>query len=410
MNHKKRNFIAKIEKLLGMFPVVLLIGARQVGKTYLAKTLRPNWKYFDLESAVDFNVIKRDINFFFQSNSQDIIIDEAQELPDLFKSLRGVIDTNRSQKGRFILTGSSSPELIKGASESLAGRIAVVEIPSMKANEIVGTPLSQFYKIFDTELNAEFLFDYSPQLTLPDMRNKWLYGGYPEPVIANNDVFYNQWMQQYQINYINRDIARLFPKLDKRAYERFLFTLSKLSGTILNKSNLARAIEVSEGSVRQYLDIVSGTYLWQMLPSYEKSAIRSVVKMPKGYIKDSGLLHFLLQINSYNKLERDPIIGSSFEGFVIEEIISGLQATMLTNWSPYYYRTRKGSEIDLILDGPFGLLPVEIKFGIEVTNKALQSLRTFIDERQLNLGLVINQSDSVRWLAPKILQLPVNYL
>ena len=394
-----------------MFPAVVILGARQCGKTTLTKKCRPNWLYIDLEKPSDFNRVNSDPEFFLQQNPKNIIIDEAQLCPTLFEVLRGTIDEDRDQPGRFLITGSSSPELLKNISESLAGRVATVELGTLKTNEIVGKPMSSFYNIFQEKLAAEILKHLSPPLlTTKEIQYAWFKGGYPEPVLKKSNIFYLQWMENYENTYIYRDIARLYPRLNKMAYQRFLTMLCKLSGTILNKSEVGRALEVSEGSVREFLTIAEGTFLWRQLPSYEKSQIKSIVKMPKGHIRDSGLLHSLLRITDENDLYHDPIIGHSFESFVIEEIIKGLQATMLTHWTPYYYRTRSGVEIDLILEGPFGLLPIEIKYGTKVTTQQLRSLEEFIIANQLPFGLVINQAKEAYWLNRYIFQLPATYL
>lgn len=217
-------------------------------------------------------------------------------------------------------------------------------------------------------------------------------------------------MESYRDTYINRDIARLFPRLNKIAYRRFLTILSKLSGTIINKRDLGRAIEVTEGTVKDYLKIVEGTFLWRALPSFERNIIKSIIKMPKGYIRDTGLLHYLIRIKSFEELFEDPLVGFSFGAFVVEELIKGLQATSATNWEPYYYRTRNGAEIDLILDGFFGLLPIEIKYGTSVHLKQITALIQFVEEHNLPLGMVINQSESVEWITPKIVQIPVGWI
>lgn len=409
MNGKPRNVTKKILKLLEVFPVVAIIGARQTGKTSLAKFIGKNWYYLDLEKPSDYQRIDDDANLFFQQHPGQVIIDEAQAVPKLFKVLRGVIDEDRKHHGRFILTGSSSPALLTQISESLSGRIAIIELGTFKANEVYETPLSPFYNIFTENFDLTELKNHAP-LSNQQMQQIWLKGGYPEPVLANDDFIYQHWMEQYQDTYINRDVAKLFPRLNKINYQRFIYMLGKLSGTILNRSNIARNLEVSEGSIREYLRIADGTFLWRELPSYEKNIMKATIKMPKGYIRDSGLLHHFLKIMSLDDLYLNPILGSSFEGFVIEEILKGLSATFVTNWDCYHYRTRNGAEIDLILEGPFGILPIEIKHGSVCTLKQLRTLQQFIDEHQLLLGLVINQSNEVTWLTSKILQVPVGWL
>jgi predicted AAA+ superfamily ATPase len=294
-----------------------VLGVRQSGKTTIAKNIAPDWDYFDLENAKDYERITHDLDFFFKQHSRQVIIDEAQEYPQLFKTLRGVVDQQRTEKGRFILTGSSNPELLDGISESLAGRVAIVELGTLKANEYYQKPLSKFYDLFIDMLSKKTLVSGSAPLTVTQMQKLWLYGGYPEPVLQSDINFYNQWMDNYSRTYINYDIAKLFPKLNKIAYRRFLSMLGQLSGTIINKRDLARSIEISEKTIKEYLDIAEGTFLWRNLLSYEKNVVKKIVKMPKGHLRDTGFLHYLLQIHNINMLYTNPLVGRSFEAFII---------------------------------------------------------------------------------------------
>ena len=410
MRENQRNMAKKLQQLLTLFPIVAILGARQVGKSTLAKQCCPDWRYIDLERPDDFEQISNDPLFYFEQFPDSVIIDEAQIYPDLFKVLRGVIDNKRQQKGRFILTGSSNPELLAHLSESLAGRIAIIELGTLKANEYYATELSPFYDVFNQPLDKKYLPTGTPPLSNEHMHHVWWQGGYPEPLLANDAAYHAQWMEQYRNTYINRDIARLFPRLNKFSYQRFLSIVSTLSGTILNKSDIARNMEVNEKTIREYLQIVDGTFIWRQLPSYEKNVMKSVIKMPKGHVRDTGLLHFLLRLNSFDDLFQSNYIGHSFEAFVIEELLKGLNASMITNWQPYYYRTRAGAEIDLILEGNFGVLPIEIKHSTYVMHKQLKALTQFIDEHDVPFGMVINQSKEVLWLTPKIIQIPVGWL
>lgn len=413
MTGKNRNSISHLHFLLEHFPAVAIIGPRQAGKTTLAKQIVPHWKYFDLEKAQDYQRIVNDPDFFFTQHSRHIVIDEAQLLPSLFESLRGVIDQQRTEAGRFILTGSSSPDLLTGISESLAGRIATLELGTLKANEYYQAPLSPFYQLFEhkiTKQNIEQLNQHQQPLSNKQLIHHWLEGGYPEPILAHNRKFYDQWMEDYRMTYVNRDIGKLFPRLNKIAYQRFLSILSKLSGTIINKSQLARDIEVDEKTVREYLSIAEGTFLWRMLYSYENNVKKSIIKMPKGYLRDSGLLNYLLRIHDLNDLYEHPQVGNLFEAFVIEELIKGIQDKGIVNWQAYYYRTRNGAEIDLILEGFFGIVPIEIKYGETVQMKKLTALREFVKEHKLPFGIVINQSDHIAWLSEEIIQIPVGWI
>ncbi len=186
--------------------------------------------------------------------------------------------------------------------------------------------------------------------------------------------------------------------------------LSALSGTIINRSQVGRSLDISEKAIRDYLQIAEGSYIWRNTPSYEKSTNKSVVKMPKGNIRDSGLTNFIQGITQREQLLNYPNVGAAFEAFISEEIIKGIQATKVVNWNHYYFRTRNGAEIDMILEGPFGTLPIEIKFGSMIKQRQIQTLKKFVYKNNLPLGIVINNSDVVQLVAERILQLPATYI
>ena len=413
MTDKKRNLETKINNLMLYFPVVIILGVRQCGKTTLAKLLRPNWEYFDLERSRDFEFVTRDFEFFIKEHPRSIIIDEAQRYPALFQELRGVVDRDRKNKNRFLLTGSSSLDLIKNVSESLAGRVGLVELGTFKANETYAIGLPGFYEIFSKELNhttIDFLKGLEPEISHDQLMQAFLRGGYPEPVLEKDDRFYDAWMENYIQTYIQRDIRTLFPRLDLIKYQRFISMLAALSGTIINRSQVGRSLDISEKAIRDYLQIAEGSYIWRIIPSYAKSLSKSVVKMPKGNIRDSGLAHYIQGITQRKQLPNYPHVGAAFEAFISEEIIKGIQAIENVKWNYYYFRTRNGAEIDLILDGPFGTLPIEIKFGSMIEQRQIQTLQNFVYKNNLPLGIVINNSDDVQLIADRILQLPATHI
>ena len=404
---------AKLDRLLTLFPAVLITGVRQGGKTTLARMCRPDWEYYDLENPEDFERIEPDPVFFFKQKQSRIILDEAQECPAIFKVLRGVIDRNRRDKGRFIITGSSSPDLIKAASESLAGRVAIVELGTLKMNESLQKPLSDFYKIFRRPLAADAittLLSLETDITSQDVQEAFLKGGYPEPITTRESEFYRAWMANYFTTYLNRDIRALFPKLDLVKYRRFLFMLANLSGQLINRSEIGRSIETNEKTIRDYLEIAHGTFVWRNVLNFDRDRSRSMVKMPSGGMRDTGLLNHLLKINDLEQLNHSPYVGRFFENFVCEEIIKGLDAMDVYNWDTHYYRTRNGAEIDLVLVGEFGTLPIEIKYGVATNSRKLSTLKRFVKERNLPLGIVINHADKPERIADRLIQLPVQYL
>jgi predicted AAA+ superfamily ATPase len=303
--------------------------------------------------------------------------------------------------------------LLKNVSESLAGRVAIVELGALKFNEFYRKPLSPFYKMFDTPLSSstlDYLKSLQVEISHTGVMDVFLKGGYPEPALNGDDEFRQAWMENYFQAYAQRDIRILFPRLDISKYRRFIMMLSSLSGTIINRSELGRSLETSEVTVKEYMDIAHGSYLWRNVPSFEKSVTKSILKMPKGIFRDSGLLHFLQKIRNNDQLMVYPRVGLNFEVFIIEEIIKGLEATMLTGWEYFYYRTRNGAEVDMIIQGDFGVLPIEIKFGLHTDRNQLASLRKFIAENNLPLAIVINNSEEVAMLADGIIQIPVGLL
>jgi predicted AAA+ superfamily ATPase len=186
--------------------------------------------------------------------------------------------------------------------------------------------------------------------------------------------------------------------------------LSSVSGTIINKADIARSIEVSEKTVSEYIDIMAGTYFWRNLLPFQTSKIKTTQKLPKGHFVDSGLALFLQNIFTMDQLDKLPGLGRYFETFIIEEVIRGVQATKAVNVQFYHLRTKAGGEIDLVLEGSFGLLPIEIKYGSTTTKGKLKFLQSFIDLHNLPFGIVINNSDRIELISEKIIQIPAGAL
>lgn len=408
-----RNLAQRIQDDLDAFPVVALLGARQCGKTTISRMACPEWDYFDLENGDDLDFITSDFSFFFNEHPGAVIIDEAQAAPALFQELRGVIDANRNQNGRFILTGSSSPELKNSLSESLAGRVGMIEMGTLKMNERYEQPLPEIYTVLNTlpaDQQLEALKTLNSTLSMDQVMHHFLHGGYPEPV-SRNRPYFDRWMTNYHKTYIDRDIRKLFPGLNTENYRRFISMLSELSGTIVNRTEVGRSLNIGESSVRNYLDIAEGTFIWRSLPSLENTASKSIVKMARGYLRDSGLLFHLLRIRDTERLYRHPGVGAAFEGFITEEIIQGLYVNASIPWGANYYRTRNGAEVDLVLTSPDGdRIPVEIKFGISTRRASLRSLSRFIEQENCPYGILVNNADEVRMLTENIIQIPAGYL
>jgi len=402
----KRHYLKLLCEYLDLFPCVAILGVRQCGKTSLLQELPETWKCYDMEKINDYNQVARDPDLFFRLNPNQVAIDESQLLPELFPALRVAIDSDRNRNGRFVLTGSSSPVLLKSISESLAGRIAVIDLSPFTSTEAFELEPSNFYNmVMQKGKPAEIVNVLTPRLDIRQLHDYWHRGGYPEVWIKNNQRFSNLWMQNYLQTYIHRDIVRLFPGLNLNNYQMFVQMLANLSGQIINYSEIARSLGVSQPTVRDYFHIADGSFIWRNIPSYEKDASKRVVKHPKGFLRDSGLLNFLLHLNRPDDLMTHPAMGSFWEAMVIENIIRGFTIAGCA-FDYYYYRTGGGAEVDLVLEGEFGILPIEVKYANKISRSELKSITGFIDEYKCPLGIIVSNAERPSMITEKLIELP----
>jgi predicted AAA+ superfamily ATPase len=400
-----------LQTLLRHFPCVVVTGVRQCGKTTLLAGLPAGWKRFDMESAGDRQQVLDDPDLFLRLHPEQVIIDEAQLAPALFPALRVAIDRERDNKGCFVLSGSSSPELVTQISESLAGRVALLEMGPLTLAEAWRLPPSPLFPLLAGGAPlAEILAATTPRLTVRQVDDYWFHGGYPEPWLSGDEEFRRLWHRNYLDTYLLRDVGALFPNLNRDRYRQLIHLLSHVSGSILNNADIARTLAVSEPTVRDWLYIAQGTFLWRHLPAWDRSAAKQLVKHPKGFLRDSGLLHRLLRIADAEQLATHPALGRSWEGMVIELLLRGFENAGI-GVQPYHYRTRGGAEIDLILEGETGLLPVEIKrTRLQSGKRPLRALAEFIDSHDCPLGMVIDNDEKPRQLDDRILAIPAGSL
>jgi uncharacterized protein len=337
----KRLLESEIRSSLERSPSVALLGPRQVGKTTLALQIAETAPsvYLDLESSLDLQKV-RDILSFHQANQGKLIIlDEIQRLPEVFPHLRGIIDKERqkgNKAGQYLFLGSASIDLLKQSSESLAGRITFLELFGINALEY-------------------------PQ----DINSLWVRGGFPESLLANTDKNSLEWRRDFIKTYLERDIPQLGPRIPAETLERFWMMLAHHQGGILNSANLARNLDVSGVTIGRYLDLMTDLLLVRRLKPWTFNVGKRLIRSPKIYIRDSGIAHALLNIPDYNQLLSHPIVGGSWEGFVIENILSVVPSGVI----PFFYSTSGGAEIDLVLEF-FG----KEKWAIEIKRSSSPSV------------------------------------
>jgi len=316
-----------IEEHLKVFPAIALLGARQVGKSTLAKRIirkHENTIYLDLEDPRDFAKLQEPLAFLEANRNALICIDEIQRYPEIFPLIRSYLDRN-NHPGQLLILGSASRDLIRQSSETLAGRISFIEIGPFVAGEV------------------------------DDLKTLWLQGGYPDSYLLNNELSFD-WRLNYIRTFLERDIPQLGINIPAETLRRFWTMLAHLNGSILNMSTLASSMGISVPTVKKYLDILEGTFVIRRVKPFITNTKKRLIKSPKIYIRDSGLIHFLLGIEGYNDLLGHPCLGNSYETFVISSLLEELP-----RYTASFYRSSSGAEIDLVLEKGNKRIAIEIK-------------------------------------------------
>ena len=333
----KRIIQKDVENSLSTFPVVCILGPRQVGKTTLAKEIQKKISssvYIDLELPSDYNKLNEPELYLSEQKNKLIIIDEIQQKPELFSIIRALVDQDR-KNGRFLILGSSSPDLVKQSSESLAGRIVFHNLSAFLITE-----LENDKKTVD---------------------KLWIRGGFPDSFLAKNEEASLNWRESFIKTYLERDIPNFGIKIPSIQLRRFWMMLAHSHGSLWNASKIASALGVSAPTAKYYLDILEETFIVRHLPPFYSNIKKRLVKSPKIYIRDSGLLHNLFGIENKEGLLGHPAAGHSWEGFVIEQVINMLPK----KYTFYFYRTSSGAEVDLVVvKGDKPVLCIEVKLSL----------------------------------------------
>jgi len=324
----KRLAQQRLTDLLGQFAAVVLLGPRQTGKTTLAfaqKNVHTNALYLDLELPSSQRQLDDPEAFFMAHPKQLVILDEVQRMPDVFSILRGVIDQRRRQgesSGQFLLLGSASGVLLQQSSESLAGRVAQVELTPFQAREIL-----------------------QPDFQVSELNALWVRGGFPLAWLAKDDAASMTWREVFITTYLEKDIPALGPRIPATTLRRLWTMLAHNQGELLDQSKLASALAISGQTVGRYIDLLCDLMLVRRLPAWNGNVGKRLIRSPKVYVRDSGLVHALLGLTTLDAVLSHPVAGSSWEGFVIEQLISAAPTAQAS-----FYRTSNGAEVDLVLE------------------------------------------------------------
>ncbi len=371
----RRLATTRLRALAAQFPAVLILGGRQVGKTTLARTAFRGFPYVDLEEPRTRALFLDDPGFQIESRANpSLVLDEAQFVPEVFAALRGIIDARRRATGRFILLGSAQPSLVRGVSESLAGRVGILDLDPLTAVEVAGGR------------------EHRPWSEV------WLRGGYPDPLRTGD---FRGWWEAYLRTYVERDLPALGIGADPMLLRRLLTMLAHQQGGILNSTRLGSSLGVSNHTVNRYLDILEQTYLLRRLPPYFRNVGKRLVKAPKAYLRDSGLLHHLLNITTADELDSHPIRGASWETFVLEDLTR--RERLAHPYAQFFYwRTAAGAEIDLVIERGTDRFAIEIKSARADKPKAIHALEAAAVDVAAKRSTLIDQGKGRESLRPSV--------
>lgn len=372
----KRQINTLFQEYLDLFPVTGIVGPRQVGKTTLTKEMANNQEflYLDMERQADRAKLSEDAAYFLaQFKNQCVIIDEIQFMPELFNELRGIVDNDR-RPGRFIILGSASPDLIRGSSETLAGRIGYLELSPFNLNEV------------------------------EDLKKLWVRGGFPDSYLAPSDKASKLWRRNFIQTYIQRDLGLLGLNTDIKLMERFWHLLASTQGALLNAQQFGRAIDVDRKTITHYINFLEGAFIIRILQPWYKNLKKRLVKSPKIYIRDTGILHSLLGLDSYESILNHIIVGNSWEGFVIEQIINSYEEERQF----WFYRTHQGAECDLLIEKNGEVLAaIEIKFG--TSPSVSKGFHISMEDTGAKQGFIIGNGEETYKIEEKITVTNLNH-
>jgi len=412
MKYKRREIENKIKQYLEIFPVVSLTGSRQSGKSTLLKnTFTKGWKYYSLDEIGLHETILNDPDLFLSNQKSNFIIDEAQKLPQIFHAIKCVVDQGYPFK--IILSGSANFLLLSQITESLAGRVGVIELYPFSYPEITQTPPSDFLtklfkinniSVFPTELTVK---------PLEDLNSYIFYGGYPKIIELNSHQSKSIWFENYRTTYMEKDLRSLTQVANIRDFQRYYEMLAYQVGNLINFSNIARDLGISTNTSKKFFSILNSSYQYFAMQPFYVNINKRLIKTPKVYSYDTGLCNFFLKYRNNDELINSGKWGNIFENWVIVELMK--QNTMLNeNINFSFWRTFNGAEIDLILEYGQKIIPIEIKTTSNLRKESFKSLTIFMEDleptKKIPFGIILYTGERVYQVSNNIIALPIEYI
>ncbi|MBE7495031.1 MAG: ATP-binding protein [Verrucomicrobiaceae bacterium] len=371
----RKEAMSRLETALGENPVTALLGPRQCGKTTLARMLadRDGGHWFDMESTEDRAALSQP-ELALKKLTGLVVIDEIQRHPELFAALRPLAD-RRSKPARFLILGSASPDIVKGVSETLAGRVGFVDLTGFHTGEVKTDELDDL----------------------------WLRGGFPRSFLANGDAASWRWRSDFIRTFLERDLPQLGIRTPAQTLRRFWTMVGHYHGQTWNAAELARALGSSEGTARNYLDILCGTYVVRRLTPWHANLGKRELSAPKVYVRDSGLLHSLLGIQTTKDLHSHPKLGASWEGYALEQVLA-----LCGSADTYYWGTHAGAELDLLLFR--GGKAYGVEFKVNDGPKMTKSLHVALTDLKLERAWIVHPGEKRYPVHEQVEALPLKEL
>lgn len=409
MHYKHRYVETKISKYIEIFPVIALTGSRQAGKSTMLKHMfSDGWEYFTLDERSSLEMMREDPDRFFKRYDGNIIVDEAQKLPEIFSAVKFSVDSGR--KGTIILSGSANFLLIRRVSESLAGRVGIVELYPYMPGELYEKPPSSFLDTVFRARSCEQLLESFKIEHIP-FDSLVFNGGYPKVWEFDNRESRMIWFENFRTTFLERDLRDLSQVASLSDFQRYYEMLAYQVGGLINFSEVGRDIGVTTNTSKKYMSILNSAYQYFLLQPYYSNIGKRLVKRPKIFGVDTGFINFLLRYDSEREMQNSGKYGNILENWVILEIY---KQSLLLMQKPgfYFWRTGNGAEVDLVLDVGKKIIPFEIKASELIKKESIKGLRMFLEDYQNRApwGIVLYAGDRVYMPAENIIALPIEVI